>query len=860
MKSLRDDKISDHREAETGENPVKAGFWKEEVGETVSRKNANGRRAEDPMGYNPRFDRVISAVMPRSWREGLFLGAWSTSEFVKWGYFAVALHVQVLVSLFYPSIAESMSGSIGGFALEFGASILLGIAFAYFMLGGHHTLHVLEAAKTYNLERSLQETIGARLVERQEDGTVKFRTNSGAFWSELLKMFFLGPAGKYPAIIKEGLNYRLNGTPSLNVAAAGSHFDLWVAYIAGLTGLALFGFSIAWRVAWPDTPINEAMAYITPRILALGTIAFLGRHQDNNAMYRYREKRKIEAELAAQAAAGTAKVDVGREEIDGRTKSNYERLINEVRNSAVYGGDDLRFEGVTVFLPEGAHNAIQAGKHTEYVDAEGNKGNTSPDLVAQEKWIILFPKETDDVASRGFFGTLQVLPALQNQIVAEILSREGVSGGGRENEGGCSFNGYGGGDEAAISLLMDAVGKAGAKYDYHYGDNVFLGIDNAADSDTMFDPDTHLYTWQGRKMSGDELCDRYIELFYKWGHQLAFEDPFAAPESQWKFWQRLTTELGDKMIIIGDDSLVTNPTIAYNAIEQGVCNAGLVKLNQVGTFSQAWMYMEVFHSAGLISHRSTQPDTLPDPLEVTATLAASYRPQGRVVLAKLGGVFLSNRAGLYYYMQKAAEDWRSGAAITPGVGPDVTIDSISAFPSTLGAGKYGLMSSMRLSNGMEIVSPIPGGLSRGESETILMGPEEGIPIVNEVVEKLGLTGLPLGAIGDVFEIERMIMAMDIEMARDKGALPAYSEAEWDAYEEEASFKRMVGGDVTLTLGQLLIKAVALRDGLPPWLVYRNLGMALNKRIGLQYDNYLEARKLFYEPIFTGKAGEGAFNR
>jgi hypothetical protein len=129
-----------------------------------------------------------------------------------------------------------------------------------------------------------------------------------------------------------------------------------------------------------------------------------------------------------------------------------------------------------------------------------------------------------------------------------------------------------------------------------------------------------------------------------------------------------------------------------------------------------------------------------------------------------------------------------------------------------------------------------------------------------VVERLGLIGLPLGAIGNVFEIERMIMASDIERARDNGVIPAYSEAEWNAYEEEASFKRMVGGDVTLTLGQLLIKAVALRDGLPPWLVYRNFGLALNKQINLSYENYPEARKLFYEPIFTGKVGEGAFNR
>jgi hypothetical protein len=574
-------------------------------------------------------------------------------------------------------------------------------------------------------------------------------------------------------------------------------------------------------------------------------------------------ERKVEARSGEQTPTGAPLIEVPKEEVDEHAKANYGRLVGEVRNWAEYGGDDPRFMGVAVYLPEGAHNVIQAGKHTEFEDAEGKRLNNSPDLVGQEKWIILFPQETEDVARRGFYGTLRVLPALQNQIVAEILSREGVSGGGRENEGGCSFNGHGGGDEAAIALMMEAVGKAGSKYGYRYGENMFLGVDNAADSDTMFDPETRSYTWQGSKMSGSELVDRYVELFYRWRYQIAFEDPFAAPESQWVFWQDLTAKLGDRLLIIGDDSLVTNPGIAYKALQQGVCNAGLVKLNQVGSFSQAWMYMELFHSAGLntvISHRSTQPDTLPDPLEVTAALAASYRPRGRVVLAKMGGAFLSNRAGLYYYMQKSAEDWRSGMAITQGVGPDVTIHSIAAFPSPLGAGKYGLMASMRLSNGVEVVSPIPGGMSRGESEAILMGPEEGIPILNEVVEKLGLIGMPLGAIGDVFEIERMIMAMDIEKAREKGILQAYSEAEWDAYEEEASFKRMVGGDVTLTLGQLLIKAVALRDGLPPWLVYRGFGLDLNEAIGLSYDNYPEARKLFYEPIFTGQVGEGAFNK
>jgi len=133
---------------------------------------------------------------------------------------------------------------------------------------------------------------------------------------------------------------------------------------------------------------------------------------------------------------------------------------------------------------------------------------------------------------------------------------------------------------------------------------MFLGIDNAADSDDMFDSEAHLYTWQQQKMSGDELVDRYVELFYKWGNQLVFEDPFAAPRHQWQFWQKLTERMGDRLLIIGDDVLVTNPSIAYDALKEGVCNAGLVKLNQVGSFSQpgcTWRYSTARNEHGHIA-------------------------------------------------------------------------------------------------------------------------------------------------------------------------------------------------------------------------------------------------------------------
>ena len=409
--------------------------------------------------------------------------------------------------------------------------------------------------------------------------------------------------------------------------------------------------------------------------------------------------------------------------------------------------------------------------------------------------------------------------------------------------------------------MMGAVEKAGAKVDHKYGKNIFLGLDNAADSDDMFDPKTKTYHWQGENLSGDELVKRYIGGFEEFKHLLAFEDPFAAHESQWDFWAQLHDKLKGKMLQIGDDIFCSNPSLAYAGITRGVADSGLIKLNQVGSFSQAWMYMDLFHNKGLstvISHRSTQPGTLSDPLEVTAALAASYKALGRVVLAKLGGTYLENRASLYYEMQTSVEEWRSGNAITSGMGGDVKIASITPYPGQLGAGKEGLKVKMILENGVAIVSPIPGGLSRGEKETILFGPIKGAEMVDHIVEKLQLVGKPLSCIGDVFEIEKLLMQMDIKMAQENGVLPStYSKGDWDKFEEEAAYKRFVGGDVTLSFGQLMMKAVAMRDGIPPWLAYRQHGFKQNEAIGFSFANYPIAKQAFYEPIFTGQAGKGA---
>jgi len=102
---------------------------------------------------------------------------------------------------------------------------------------------------------------------------------------------------------------------------------------------------------------------------------------------------------------------------------------------------------------------------------------------------------------------------------------------------------------------------------------------------------------------------------------VSIEDGLA--EGDWKGWQALTKELGEKILLVGDDVFVTNPEILARGIAEGVGNALLVKLNQIGTVSQTLDAVEMARAAGyasVISHRSgeTEDTTIADLAVATA--------------------------------------------------------------------------------------------------------------------------------------------------------------------------------------------------------------------------------------------------
>ena len=151
--------------------------------------------------------------------------------------------------------------------------------------------------------------------------------------------------------------------------------------------------------------------------------------------------------------------------------------------------------------------------------------------------------------------------------------------------------------EDVLSELVGAIVDAG----YAPGrDGVAIALDPAA-SEFYRDGRYHV---AGRAMTTAELIDRYDEItsrFPVW----SIEDGLA--ESDWDGWTNLNQRLGDRIQLVGDDILVTNPTIVAEAIDRKVANSALIKVNQVGTVTETLDTMRICREADwtqMISHRS----------------------------------------------------------------------------------------------------------------------------------------------------------------------------------------------------------------------------------------------------------------
>ncbi|HWQ46334.1 MAG TPA: phosphopyruvate hydratase [Longilinea sp.] len=162
----------------------------------------------------------------------------------------------------------------------------------------------------------------------------------------------------------------------------------------------------------------------------------------------------------------------------------------------------------------------------------------------------------------------------------------------------------------AVEVILEAITKAG----YKPGVDVAIALDPAASE--LYEEDTKTYNLrkEGKKLTNEQM----VAFWKNWIDQypiVSIEDGFA--QDDWEGWKMFTAEVGNRIQIVGDDLLVTNPERVRRAIKENACNALLVKLNQIGTLTETIEAVETCHRNGwraVTSHRSgeTEDSTIAD--------------------------------------------------------------------------------------------------------------------------------------------------------------------------------------------------------------------------------------------------------
>jgi enolase len=239
------------------------------------------------------------------------------------------------------------------------------------------------------------------------------------------------------------------------------------------------------------------------------------------------------------------------------------------------GGEDAHV------LPVPMMNVVNGGAHAQ---------NT---LDLQEFMVV--PAGAESFAKALEIGT-ETFHALRNLLHERGLATAvGDEGGFAPNLGS---------SEEAIEVVLEAAERAGHR------DRVALALDPAA---TELWKDGR-YRFEGREADPDEMVDYWASLTDTYPI-VSIEDGLA--EDEWAAWRKLTDRIGGRVQLVGDDLFVTNVTRLQRGIEQGVANAILVKVNQIGTLTETLDAIELARSHGyavVISHRSgeTEDTTIAD--------------------------------------------------------------------------------------------------------------------------------------------------------------------------------------------------------------------------------------------------------
>ena len=304
------------------------------------------------------------------------------------------------------------------------------------------------------------------------------------------------------------------------------------------------------------------------------------------------------ADAADQEAVDRALIDLDGTPNKGRLGANATLGVSLAAAHAAAASAGLPLyrylaAGRTVSLPVPFFNILNGGKHA--VDS----------MDFQE--FMVAPVGVPSFAEAVRAGS-EVFWALRT-----LLHHDGHSTG-QGDEGG--FAPTLATNEAAIEYILRAIEKAG----YRPGEDVAIGLDPAVSSilvegtgdDAI--PGRYRLETERRTLETDELIDLWATWLDRYPI-VSLEDGIG--EADWGGWRALTARVGDRVQLVGDDLLVTNPAFIERGIRENAANAVLIKVNQIGTLSETIEAIEMARAAGwgaMISHRSgeTEDTTVAD--------------------------------------------------------------------------------------------------------------------------------------------------------------------------------------------------------------------------------------------------------
>ena len=224
----------------------------------------------------------------------------------------------------------------------------------------------------------------------------------------------------------------------------------------------------------------------------------------------------------------------------------------------------------------------------------------------------------------------------------KVLHEAGL-GGGVGDEGGFAPNFTT--NEEPLKYIVEACEKAG----YKPGSDIMFAMDPASTEFYNAETGKYVLAGEGRELTSAEMVDYWEALVQKYPI-ISIEDGMA--EEDWDGWKALTDRIGDKVQLVGDDLFVTNPKRLAKGIELGCANAILVKVNQIGSLTEALEAVQMAKQAGyacIMSHRSGETE------DVTIADLAVATNAGQI---KTGAPCRSDRVAKYNQLLRIEEQLR----------------------------------------------------------------------------------------------------------------------------------------------------------------------------------------------------------